>query len=70
MVRIVIDMQAASRNGLGIVGRRIIDKKFSSKKEAMKYVCNNYYNIKFNKITSCNVLILMSNSVSQKLTVI
>lgn len=38
-----------------IVGRRIIDKKFSSKKEAMKYVCNNYYNIKFNKITSYNV---------------
>lgn len=50
MIRIVIDMQAASRNGLGIVCRRIIDKKFSSKKEAMKYVCDNYYNIKFNNI--------------------
>lgn len=50
MIRIVIDMQAASRNGLGIVGRRIVDKKFSSKKEAMKCVCDNYYNIKFNNI--------------------
>lgn len=50
MIRIVIDMQAASRNGLGIVCRRIVDKKFSSKKEAMKYVCDNYYNIKFNNI--------------------
>jgi hypothetical protein len=47
----VIDITAASYNGLGIVGRRIITEQFPNRKEAMKCLCKNYYHIKINKIT-------------------
>lgn len=50
MKRFVIDITAASYKGLGIVGRRIITELFSDRREAMRYVCKNYYHIKFNKI--------------------
>lgn len=51
MKSFVIDITAASYNGLGIVGRRIITEQFPNRKEAMKCLCKNYYHIKINKIT-------------------
>ena len=51
MKSFVIDITAASYKGLGIVGRRIITEQFPNRKEAMKYLCKNYYHIKINKIT-------------------
>lgn len=51
MRRFVIDVMAASHKGLGIVGRKIITEEFPNRKEAMRYLCKNYYNIKINKIT-------------------
>nr|DAP15290.1 MAG TPA: hypothetical protein [Caudoviricetes sp.] len=51
MKSFVIDITAVSYNGLGIVGRRIITEQFPNRKEAMKYLCKNYYRIKINKIT-------------------
>lgn len=51
MRRFIIDVIAASHKGLGIVGRKIITEEFPDRKEAMRYLCNNYYNIKINKIT-------------------
>lgn len=51
MRRFVIDITAASYNGLGIIGRKIINEEFPDRKEAMKYLCKNYYHIKINKIT-------------------
>lgn len=51
MRRFVIDIIAASQKGLGIIGRRIITEEFTNRKEAMRYLCKNYYHIKINKIT-------------------
>ena len=51
MKSFVIDITAASYNGVGIVGRRIITEQFPNRKEAMKCLCKNYYHIKINKIT-------------------
>ena len=51
MKSFAIDITAAGYNGLGIVGRRIITEQFPNRKEAMKYLCKNYYHIKINKIT-------------------
>lgn len=51
MKSFAIDITAASYNGLGIVGRRIITEQFPNRKEAMTYLCKNYYHIKINKIT-------------------
>lgn len=50
MKSFVIDITAASYNGLGIVGRRIITEQFPNRKEAMTYLCKNYYHIKITEM--------------------
>ena len=49
-MKVMIDMMACSRNGLGIRGRRIIVKEFASRREAFRYVRQNYYDIHINQI--------------------
>lgn len=50
MISVMIDMYARSRNGLGIIGRRIITKEFASRRAAFRYVRQNYYDIHINQI--------------------